>query len=333
MKRLLLATTLALFTSFTAAPSFAETVEGVAKAWLAPNQEVEDVSVLAEFESQRLALAQGVAYLKTLPQFQNTTLSDQELLQLVSLISSEVTTFKPFLISEGGRSGIQIKTKIRLNEDKIPEKPEAYYTSSQGSWISVNKTVESSTNSLEEAYRAYLARLSQATDPAYVKMLKQQEGSALRKRYQTSKLLEDASRLSLKGEHARALKLLEQAIAQDPKNPLVYMTQYATFQRQNKYMEAARALTSAIAVAPKEPMFYYLRANAYFMEQSSSSSANALALQDVNKAIQLNPEFGDAYNLRGFIHKLYTKDCFKALEDFKRACELGASYACDERSC
>lgn len=332
MKRLLIAAALAFSATLTATPSQAETLEAVAKVWLSANQELEDLEIMGNAESQRLAYAECVAYLKRQPQFKDTQLSDKEIEMLVSMLSSEVMVFKPFPISEGGRQGIQVKTKIRINEYKIPDKPEEYLADKTSGLVFYKMSVTQQ-QKLENDYRSYMARLSQATDPAYVKMLKQQEGTALRKRIQASDLLDQAGRFNNNGEHERAMKLLDQVVQQDPQNPMVYMSRASIWAEQKKYTEAIRDLSRAIELAPKEPVFYYLRGNYYFMDSSMSSNSNALALRDANKAIQLNPEFADAYNMRGFIHKYYTKDCFKALEDFARACELGAKYSCKQRSC
>lgn len=332
MKRLLIAATLAFSASLFAPPSHAETLEATAKVWLGANQEAEDLEIIGKSESKRLAYAECVAFLKRQPQFKDTQLSDKDFELLVSMISSEVMVFKPFPISEGGRQGLQIKTKIRISEYKIPDKPEEYLVD-KISGLVFYKMFETQQQKLESDYRAYLARLSQASDPAAVQMLKQQEGGALRKRIQAANLLDEADRFNNNGEQDRAIKLLDQVVQQDPNNPMVYMSRAVVLGEQKKYTEATRDLTRAIELSPKEPAFYYLRANSYIVGQSTYSGSFSLALRDANKAIQLNPEFADAYNLRGFIHKYYTKDCFKALEDFARACELGAKYSCKQRSC
>jgi tetratricopeptide (TPR) repeat protein len=323
---------LAFSATLTATPSQAETLEAVAKVWIGANQEAEDLEIIGKSESKRLAYAECVAFLKRQPQFKDTPLSDKDFELLVSMLSSEVMVFKPFPISEGGRQGLQIKTKIRINEYKIPDKPEEYLAD-KASGLVFYKMFETQQQKLESDYRTYLGRLSQATDPAYVQMLKQQEGNLLRKRAQAASLIDEADRFNNNGEQERAIKLLDQVVQQDPNNPMAYMSRAAVLGEQKKYNEAIRELSRAIELAPKESVFYYLRGNYHFMDSSMSSNSNALALRDANKAIQLNPEFADAYNMRGFIHKYYTKDCFKALEDFARACELGAKYSCKQRSC
>jgi len=50
------------------------------------------------------------------------------------------------------------------------------------------------------------------------------------------------------------------------------------------------------------------------------------AIQDYNKAIELNPKYPEAYNNRGFA-KVELKDYKAAIQDYTKAIELNPNYA------
>lgn len=80
------------------------------------------------------------------------------------------------------------------------------------------------------------------------------------------------------------------------------------------------ALTDNIASHSNESVLYYRRGNLYLKKQEFS-----LAVDDLNKAIEINPKYAVAYSDRGFAYsKLNQPDL--AISNYSKAIELDPSY-------
>ncbi len=87
-----------------------------------------------------------------------------------------------------------------------------------------------------------------------------------------------------------------------------------------KFNDAKIHIDEAIALDPKKPDYYADRAE-ILMDQSTSNSA--AAFKDIDKSLELNPDFFGAYFARARIYeKLGDKQ--KAAEDFAQAQKLKA---------
>lgn len=85
-----------------------------------------------------------------------------------------------------------------------------------------------------------------------------------------------------------------------------------------RYDKAIRYYTEVIYIDPNFLDAYYNRGVAYVKKEQYDE-----AIEDYNKAITMRPNYGEALFSRGVA---YTR---KAVSDFKKACEMGIQYACD----
>jgi tetratricopeptide (TPR) repeat protein len=88
-----------------------------------------------------------------------------------------------------------------------------------------------------------------------------------------------------------------------------------------------RACTALIEQNPRNalayynPLAYHERGSRYFVKREY-----AHALRDLNKAIELNPQNANSFNLRGLIND-HNKDRDRAIQDFDMVIELGPPSA------
>ena len=153
---------------------------------------------------------------------------------------------------------------------------------------------------------------------------------------------------SLIKQYTNAVSTLTQAITHNPSNPFLYINRSTTraemidfissiensYQRitidsdpanrlQNKssrtynYDEAIEDINKAIKLYPDFAYSYYNRANL-----RTISGELPEAYEDYTKAIELNPSFGEAYFNRGLV-QIYMKDTRKGYLDLSKAGELG----------
>src|SRR5690606_4339360 len=80
------------------------------------------------------------------------------------------------------------------------------------------------------------------------------------------------------------------------------------------------SLTAVINRTPQDPEAYNVRGSAY-----GRGGKYREALRDFDKAIELNPNFYQAYANRALIHR-YLGDQANALNDYNRAIQLNANY-------
>lgn len=111
----------------------------------------------------------------------------------------------------------------------------------------------------------------------------------------------------------------------DRPNALEYMNKGEKYRRNKQPDKAIEYLSNAISMGnlgnDDLSNAYYCRGNAYVMKESYDN-----AMEDFNKALELNPKNWFAYALRGFV---YTKKNLldKALADLNRAIELNPKDA------
>jgi len=91
-----------------------------------------------------------------------------------------------------------------------------------------------------------------------------------------------------------------------------------------KITEALKILNKAIELnqGPKEAYYYYLRGSIYANSKPEDSNK---AIQDLNKAIELDPAYGVAYNARGVLSN-NLQQYNKAIQDLNKAIELNPGY-------
>ena len=118
--------------------------------------------------------------------------------------------------------------------------------------------------------------------------------------------------------YARAIADFNRAIELKPDYAEAYQNRGAVYACMGgKDDSAAKDLTRAIELGINTPEIFVTRGSCY-----SGVDANR-ALADFNRALELDPNYGTAYNNRGMIY-FDQKDYQRAIADFNRAVELGS---------
>jgi tetratricopeptide (TPR) repeat protein len=127
------------------------------------------------------------------------------------------------------------------------------------------------------------------------------------------------------GRYEEAEQALIRARDAKPNDPMVYTTMAAFYNSQGDFPKTIEALNKAAALAPNNPQGYQLVAT-YYWEKASKDHRLSDAdkkdyimqgLENVNKALQLNPSYVDALIYKGLLFRqqaLVEKDRAKQLE-------------------
>ncbi len=120
--------------------------------------------------------------------------------------------------------------------------------------------------------------------------------------------------------YEQALTVINQAISLVPNNPNYYNEKYAVLSELKRYDEGLAAINQAINLAPRAA-WYVNRGSLYYNQQKYE-----LALSDWNKAIDINPNFADAYYNRGLLYSDQQKYEL-ALADYSKAIDINPNFA------
>jgi tetratricopeptide (TPR) repeat protein len=112
-----------------------------------------------------------------------------------------------------------------------------------------------------------------------------------------------------------------------PKTDWEYVKRGIKRTRENKWVEAYEDFSKAIELDPANPLFYYYRAVAFpTTELMNDREKSEKSIKDLNKAIELSPNYAEAYDMRGLIFQLQY-DNASAASDFSKAIELSPKNA------
>jgi tetratricopeptide (TPR) repeat protein len=98
----------------------------------------------------------------------------------------------------------------------------------------------------------------------------------------------------------------------------IHLFKGIAYGNKDRWDESITEINKAIDLNPNYGYIYACRGVAYFYKGQHET-----AIFDFNKAIEINPMYADAYSYRGlayFMKSQYDKAC----SDLKRACELGS---------
>ncbi|MGF1675961.1 MAG: tetratricopeptide repeat protein [Rivularia sp. (in: cyanobacteria)] len=113
----------------------------------------------------------------------------------------------------------------------------------------------------------------------------------------------------------KALVAINKAIKLEPENPNLYNEKYGVLNEKKEYAQAEAAITKAIQITPRAA--FYSNRGVFYSNQENWKSA----LVDYNQAIEINPNYFDAYFNRALVYSLQ-KQYELALADFKKAIQI-----------
>ncbi len=120
--------------------------------------------------------------------------------------------------------------------------------------------------------------------------------------------------------YEQALTVINQAISLFPNSPKSYIIKRLVLDSLERYDEGLAAINQAINLAPRA--WLYLTRAMYYQ----SPKKYDLALDDHNKAIELNPNYAMAYSVRA-LHYSSQQKYDLALDDYNKAIEINPNYA------
>lgn len=97
--------------------------------------------------------------------------------------------------------------------------------------------------------------------------------------------------------YERSVEILTQAAELKPDNKLVFVSKGAAYLKLNRLEEALQDINRAIEIDDNYAKAYHLRGLVH-----EKNGHDADALDDFTRAIELDPEYGAAYNSRATLH-------------------------------
>jgi tetratricopeptide (TPR) repeat protein len=120
------------------------------------------------------------------------------------------------------------------------------------------------------------------------------------------------------GQYEEAVSDFTKVISVHPENAELYSNRALAYLKLKQYENAIEDYNKVVALSPDSADAYHNRGIAY-----AHMGKYDKAMSDYNKALDIRPDDGNIYASRGVS---YVK---KAMEDFRRACDAGIRYACD----
>lgn len=116
--------------------------------------------------------------------------------------------------------------------------------------------------------------------------------------------------------YGQSIKLLSQAIENDPRFTLAIKSRGAAYLRLDKVQEAIADFNTVLEMDPANARAYHLRGLAY-----AKSGQDDKALDDFNRALELNSNYGAVYHSRASLHNKMGR-AEQATEDIRMVTHL-----------
>ncbi len=140
----------------------------------------------------------------------------------------------------------------------------------------------------------------------------------------TQQLLESANELYKLGKYEQAMELYEKLLITNPGLESAYFNIGLCFQGLGNHNAAISEFSKLLLIKPNDKEIRYTRAYSLFHQGSPDK-----AIQDLNVAISVDPEYALAYQSRGVIY-FQQKNSSLACVDAIKACELGECELFDQ---
>jgi tetratricopeptide (TPR) repeat protein len=96
-----------------------------------------------------------------------------------------------------------------------------------------------------------------------------------------------------------------------------YRLAHTFFEHDNNFEEAIKELDITLRLNPRHIDATFLRGYAYAVTGQPDK-----ALTDINKALQMKPDYAEVYVVRGFVYRFHMADYDRAIADYKKAIAL-----------
>lgn len=121
--------------------------------------------------------------------------------------------------------------------------------------------------------------------------------------YKAIKLFDDGVAAYMREDFKTSIKLFSQAIRQDRRFALLYVSRGAAYLKTNNIKKAISDFTRAIRLTPGDARSFHLRGLAY-----EKAGENARAYRDFDRAIEIDPDLSAAYRSRDAVLDNEVKD-------------------------
>lgn len=287
---------------------------------------------LAYLTSLRRALSQAQPFIEEQAFVEQAQLSDSKVSILTFLLLQNQLSY---LSNTDQKNPLQVVYKTKLDYETLtfPTDISEIYLESIGDWFFVQYLLEQH-KSVETDLTQYLQDIARSEDPGFKGLLRKTQGKVLNQKHQAFHLYDEVFLFHLQAENLKlAIETMEKIIALDPDN-VAYKLEYAILLAQTEssenYDRALELMTELIDKIENDSGVRLVRSLAYF----NQGLLLDLALSDINKVLEIEPDNNFAYLLKGLIALRQDNNNLnnnvRSLKSFASACELTSKNKAEE---